>query len=419
MMKTKNVVLKNTVMLYILTLSNYVFGFITVPYLTRVLGATVYGNVGFGLAFATYVQLFLDFGFILSATAAVAKVSDDKERVSKIFTAVTICKFILIVLSLVIVMVLCFTVPKFNADYKLYILFWLYMAVNCLIPDFLYRGLEQMEVITIRTVIMKAIFTVCIFLFVKSPEQYYAVPVFYMLGALTAVIMAYVHVFGKLGVGFKKVSWAEVWKSMKDSSAFFLSRIASTIYTALNTIIFGFVYNGSPILGYYSASEKVISAGRGAIAPVSESIYPYMVKKKNYGMVKKVIFIGEAILIAGCTFVFVLAEPLCAIAFGEEYRGAANILRCMLPMIILALPTYVIAFPVLTPLGMVKYANLSTIIGAVCQVIGLLVLYATGVINVYNVCILSCFVELIVLLIRVWAMFKGLRLQREKEKEKV
>ena len=51
----KKTVANNTLMLYLLSGSNYIFGFITVPLLTRVLGAKNYGLVGFASSTAYIV----------------------------------------------------------------------------------------------------------------------------------------------------------------------------------------------------------------------------------------------------------------------------------------------------------------------------------------------------------------------------
>ena len=96
MKKRTGGLLTNTIMLYILTFSNYFFNFITVPYQTRILGPINYGRLGFATAFMVYVQLFLDFGFLLSATEEVTNHRNDKKRISQIFTTVCCCKLILI-----------------------------------------------------------------------------------------------------------------------------------------------------------------------------------------------------------------------------------------------------------------------------------------------------------------------------------
>ena len=59
-------------MLYALTFSTYALNLIVVPYQTRVLGPDKYGLIGIAAAIVVYVQLVIDFGFLLSATEDVS-----------------------------------------------------------------------------------------------------------------------------------------------------------------------------------------------------------------------------------------------------------------------------------------------------------------------------------------------------------
>ena len=96
----KGVLLQNTVMLYLLTFSNYFLSLVVVPYETRVLGVEVFGVLGAATAIMVYFQLVVDFGFLLSGTQEVAKSRDDPAAVSRIFTATTLAKLLLIAVSL-------------------------------------------------------------------------------------------------------------------------------------------------------------------------------------------------------------------------------------------------------------------------------------------------------------------------------
>ena len=108
---SKKVLLQNTFMLYLLTFSNYFLSLIVVPYETRVLGPAVSGALGAATAIMVYFQLVIDFGFLLSGTQEVARSRDDKKEVSRIFTATTLAKILLIVLSLVVLLLLCQLIP--------------------------------------------------------------------------------------------------------------------------------------------------------------------------------------------------------------------------------------------------------------------------------------------------------------------
>ena len=403
----KGNLLKNTVMLYILTFSGYVFNFITMPYQTRVLGPVAFGILGFASACAIYVQLFLDFGFLLSSTEDVSNNRDDKREMSRILSAVTVCKLGLGAIALVVVLALCMSVPKLKEDILLYMLYFASTFINALLPDFLYRGIEKMSAITVRAVSVKAFFTVAIFIFLRSPEDYYIVPLLNSLGAIGACVWTYFDVYKRIGVRFMSVEWGFIWKTFKRSSSYFWSRIATSVYGATNTVIIKALYPTGPTVGLYSSSEKLMTTARSAFSPSADSMYPYMVKNKDYKLVKKVLVFLMPLIILGCTGVFIFAEPFCVLLFGEEFAGSAPYLRLLLPIVAISLPTYIFGFPVLSPLGLAKYANISVIIGAVLHAVQLAVLYFVGIMSVKTICIATCITEFTILTIRIIVVIKN------------
>ena len=219
-------------------------------------------------------------------------------------------------------------------------------------PDFFYRGIEKMKIITVRTFFIKGAATVATFIFVKESLDYWMIPLFVMLGNVIAVIVMFQDMRKNYQVGFRKVEFSFIKNLIKDSFLFFVSRAASTAYQALNTIILSFIYGSSPIIGYYTSADKLISLGKTASGPIADSLYPYMIKQKNYKLVKKILFIFMPIIIIGVTTIFILAEPICIWLFGSEYAGAGNVLRCLLPILLVILPTYILCFPVMVPLGL-------------------------------------------------------------------
>ena len=79
--------LKNTLMLELLQVSTYVLALVAVPYETRVLGPEMYGVLGAATAIMVYFQLVVDFGFLLSATEAVASHREDRDYLRRLLTS--------------------------------------------------------------------------------------------------------------------------------------------------------------------------------------------------------------------------------------------------------------------------------------------------------------------------------------------
>lgn len=376
MIKDKKTLLKNTIMLYVLRFSTYFFALITVPYQTRVLGLEIYGKLGLATALMVYFDLFLDFGFILSATEDVARNKGNNSKLSEIFTSVISIKTVFAFLSMIILVVLCYFIPQYRKDFILYFMYLLASVSNALLPDFMYRGLEDMSLITYRTVSVKALFTILIFVLLKDKSQYLFVPLLILLGNVIAIVWSYIDLNKRYSIRFYRINYDMIKYNFKKSGTFFLSRIAGTVYSTANTIILGFI---DPIsVGLYTAASKLISTGQSALSPIADSLYPYMIRNKDFKLVKRVLLILMPIIILGTGFIFIFADELCILFFGQEFAATGNILRCMLPMAIFTLPDYLLGFPTLSAMGLTKHANISIYVSTCIHIVNLFIIFHFG-----------------------------------------
>lgn len=408
----KKVLLKNTVMLYILQFSAYFFSFITTPYQTRIMGPEIFGKIGYATAMMVYFQLFLDFGFILSSTADISRHRDDKPYICRLITSVACIKVMFTILSLGVLLLLCFTMDSLREDMLLYLLYFAAAAVNTFIPDYLYRGLERMSVLTIRTVIIKLTFTVLIFVFLREPSDYYAVPLLTLLGNLGSVIGVYIHMKKKMHIWFCRVPLQEILVHAKRSSTFFLSRIATTIYSSTNTMLLGAIDPSKVSVGYYSSADKIVTMAKNGLSPFSDSIYPYMINNKDFKLIKKILLIFMPVIGAGCVVVYIFAEPLCTLFFGAEFASTANVLRALLPVIFVTLPSYMLGFPTLSAVGLQKHANYSIYVGCAVDLILLVVLFITDHISAVTLGLTMSAAEITILLYRIVVIIRNRELFR-------
>lgn len=390
--KKEGVLAWNTLMLYILTFSNQLLSLIVLPKEGKILDPVGLGELGVAMAIMVYVQLFIDFGFLLSATDEVSRHRNDRNRLNNLMTSVTLCKLFLAAVSLVTIFILCQVISAWRGKFGFYSLFFIGTAVNAFLPDYLYRGLEKMSAITIRTVCIRLFSTAGIFLFLREPEDIWIIPALTAIGNVVAVFVCFIDAKKRLNIRFCSVSFSDIWNRMKQSSVFFLSRFATTAYSALNTVILdivepakilrGSIEIDNPVRGYYTSSDKLMTAGKSALMPISDSLYPYMVKNHDYRLVKKVLVILEPIIALGCVLLFIFAPDFCVLVFqNESFRPAGDVLRVMLPTAVIILPSYICGFPMLSSMGLAKHANYSTVFGSVVHIVNLAILYFTGNMN--------------------------------------
>lgn len=92
------VLLHNFAALGFLQVIGYVFPFITLPYLTRVIGIERFGEIAFAAVVSYYFQMIVDYGFSFSAVRDIARYRSDKMKISDIYSRVVCAKILFVVI---------------------------------------------------------------------------------------------------------------------------------------------------------------------------------------------------------------------------------------------------------------------------------------------------------------------------------
>lgn len=382
-------------MLYILQFSKYVFPLITFPYLTRVLQPTNYGIMTFANAVMAYFHMLVDFGFLQSATRDCSLYRNDKYKLGYIVTSVVQAKCVLSLVGFVAVLFLVLFSDVFSGKELYLLLAYIPVFLGVFGTDYLFRGLEVMTVITFRTIVGRTIYTALIFIFVRKSEHYLFIPVISSFGEVVISIWTWHYIKDILRINIKSVSWTDTLDALRSSSMFFISRIATTAYSSTNIIVLGLLYD-SATLAQFGVANSLIGNIRSMFSPIADSLYPYMIQKKNYKLVKKSLLFLMPIISLIIVCLYFLANGIVTIMSGENYLSAVPIFRALLPVVLITLPVYLLGFPVLGAMNRMNDVNYSTIVAGIYHLLGLLILYTTGNCNFISIAFLTFSTELVV-----------------------
>ncbi|MFA5125796.1 MAG: flippase [archaeon] len=320
---------------------NYVIPLLTLPYLVRVLGPDKFGLVVFAQAFVTYFVLITDYGFNFSATREISINRNNIKKISKIFYSIFVVKIILFFLSLIIFLILVFIVPKFRQEYLLFLFSFMYVLGALFFPTWLFQGMEKMKYITIINVLIKLIFIIPIFIFIQTKSDYILVPIINSLSFLICGLVGFLVAIKIFKINFLVPSKTEIIYQFKEGWHIFISTIFISVYTTSNVFILG-LFTNNTMVGYYSASEKIIKACQGLIAPISQALYPHISKLVSESRQKTLIFLKKLTVIIGIgtflisSIMFIFAEQIVLIILGPDYILSILILRILafIPFII-------------------------------------------------------------------------------------
>ena len=400
----KNKVVNNIVMLYILNITQLVLPLITLPYLTRVLSINAYGVVSYVKSLIVYTTLIIEFGFLLSGTKDIVEANHDKKKIGIIIGRITTAKLILSIVALAILLVMIELIPILH-NYPLFtLLSYGTPFLSIFLFDYLFRGLEKMNVITYRYLIMKGISTFFTFVFVKSDKQLLMIPILDIIGSVVAVLLIYIQI-KKMGINIRFDSLSAVFESLRISFVYFLSNIASTAFGALNTLFVG-IYLSSKDVAYWGIIMTLIGAVQSMYTPISDGIYPHMIKEKSLKLFKKILLFFVPLLIIGAAITFYGAKIIMLIIGGEKYIASAYLLRECIPLLIISFFGVMFGWPSLGAINKVRETTFSTIFTAILQVIGLIILMIFNLFNLDILILVRTITEFIMVLIRLIYLFK-------------
>ena len=371
---------KNTTALYIMNITKIALPLFTLPYLTRVLSKDCYGVVAYVKAVMQYMQIVVDFGFLLSATKDIVKVQKDKDAISKVVGDTLMAKLMLVFSAFVLLLIMIINIPMLRANVIYTIMSFVVVALTCFLMDFLFRGLEEMQVITFRYVIMRTIATVFTFVFVRSDSDMMWIPCLDIIGSVVAIVLVFVEM-KKRGIYIKITGLKNAISKLKDSAVFFLSNMASTTFTALNTLMIGLFINTNQV-AEWSVCMQIVSAVQSMYSPITDGIYPYMVKTKDWKLINKTAKIFMTLITLGCIFTFFVAKIVLFIVGGQKYVNAALLLRAFIPLLFFSFPAMLFGWPALGAIGKSKKTTFTTVLTAIIQIIGMIVLLLIGEFNV-------------------------------------
>ncbi len=324
-------VFNNFISLFILQLMNYALPLIILPYLTNKLGPTNYGKIAWAQYAIQYLIFFTDYGFQFSANRLVSVNRDKPEVINKIFNAVMCIKFLLMIISYLI---LFFWMQQsdFDSHDKLILnITYLMVAGAVLMPVWFYQGMESMKWVTIVNASVKILLVVAVFLFVKQREDivitsWLLAGANFFIGILTLLIAIRIFKIKLFLPGMKEIIF-----QFKEGWWVFLSTIFTAIYVTSNGFLLGEI-SGNTALGYYTPAEKIVRAVTSFFNPLMLALYPFISKKFSENReTATTLFFKILKQVSVVTFlisvILFLMAPLADNFLGKEYEGSVEVIK--------------------------------------------------------------------------------------------
>ena len=363
---------KNFAYKSVLTLSTYLINVITFPYVARVLGVERIGLVNFVDNTVNYFLLFATMGVGLLGVREIAAVKEDKKRRDQVYSSMLALNLLFTLVSLGIYLLCISTIPKLCQYDELFYIGTAKILFTVFLVEWFFTGVENFRYITLRSILIKVLYIISVFLFVRDTSDY---RLYFILTVGVVVLNALIN---QLYIRkFVRVRWnnIQLFKYLKQNVTLGIYTLMTSMYLTFNVMYLGLVSNNTEV-GYYTTAFKLYSVILGFFTAFTNVMLPRMSsllangeKDRFQELVNRSFSVMATCCIPLILCSMIMAPQIVYILSGPGYEGAILPMRIIMPAAFAVGVAQVLAIQVLMPMKKDKVLLIASIIGAVVSLL--------------------------------------------------
>lgn len=365
-------VAKNFIYSSILTTAGYIFPLITYPYVSRVLGVTNIGICNFVDSIINYYVLFSMLGINTLGIREIASCQGNISKMSNTFMNLILLNLVFVLISGTALLISIEFIPQFAEHKRLMYIGTSKLLASFMLINWFYKGIENFKYITVRSLIVRMLYVISIFMLVKKEEDYL---IFFSLTIITEFVNALInciYVKSIIRFDFHKLN---PFKYLKPNLTLGIYYILTTMYTTFNVVYLGFVTNTTEV-GYYTTATKLhhiiislFTAFTGVMLPRMSGLIS---SGENEEFNRKIGLSYSMLVYFSFPFVvwgICMAPNIICLISGAGYENATLPLIIIMPLVFIIGFEQIMVIQVLMPLKMDRAILINSIIGAVIGIL--------------------------------------------------
>jgi len=381
---------------------------VTIPYVSRVLGATGVGTNAYTNSIVQYFILLGTLGINMYGNRQIAYVRDDDTLRTKTFWGIFILKLITCFIA---VMVYIISLQYLHSKYlTIFFLQGIYILAALVDISWFFTGIEDFKKTVTRNFFIKLLSLIFIFVFVKTKNDLWIYVLILGLSAFLGQLSLWVYMPRYLTK--VKIIKNDISIHIIPTLVLFIPQIASQIYVVLDKTMLG-VLSTQAQVGIYDNSIRIIKTVLMIITSIGIVMMPRIsnlfVKKDNELINRYIIqtFKLSNYLALPMIFGFLAISPNFSIwFFGEDFIGAGLLMQILSPTILFIAWSSAIGVQLMLPIGKDREFTISLIIGAIVNIILNIILIPSY--QAVGACIATVIAEFTVALSQILFMRRSL-----------
>ena len=266
--RTRTNVLINIARTVVLT----ILSFMTFPWVCRYLGSAQVGIYTWCNTFVMYFLVLAKVGIPNLAIRECVKVKDDKEKLSNKVQSFFLIQLVTTALSFALMCSLVFSVKEFRNNNEIIFLLSINFLSGAFSFEWLFIALEKQFYMSVRSIIVLALSTLLIIIFVTNPSDIY---IYAFITAGVTLLTSIVNIiYGSRFISLKKTMPYNLKQYIKPLLVLCSVSLIISFYNQTDTFILGFIDKGKNEVASYSVGIKGIDVIIGVITALSTVFIP-------------------------------------------------------------------------------------------------------------------------------------------------
>lgn len=398
---------KNIAWQFLLQATRYLFPFLLLPYLTRIFGVDGYSSYVYVVSFAVFAQIFVEFGFNMSATRYIAKESDENKK-ETIINNIFVARVLLVILAMGISIFAILNIPILKNNFEFSFLMIAAACIRGMWPDYIFQAFENLGPITVRFLLARSLAVLPVFLFVRSFDDVNLIALFEIFSAMVSLLWTYHTVYKLFGIRLKFIclNLKGIIFYLKDTFPCCASNIAANSASGLTTLILGVSALSLSDIGYWSLAVTSLAAVQAIFVPITNALYPHIIVSNDTKLVNKIAIFALPVLVVITLLFCIESNIIIKIIGGDEYLQGEYVFYWISPTVIFSFYSMLYGWPVLGAKGYTGKVASATIVSSVFCLVSIIFAALLFNINLVIVCLIRCFSEFILMMLRIFWCFK-------------
>lgn len=350
-----------------LAIANYIFPLLVFPYISRVLGVTNIGICNFIDSIIHYFILFSMMGITIIGTREISSHRNNIPELEKRFSSLLVLNGSTTIIALIALCICTFSIGELRTHKWMMLYGSIKLISNFFLIEWFYRGMEQFRFITIRTIIVKCLFVISVYIFVTKESDFIT---YYLLSVLMVTGNAVINILYSSKLVKFKIKSISLSLILRPFFILGIYMLVTSMCTTFNIAYLGFATNNTQV-GYYTTATKLYTILLALFTGATTAIMPHMSKLIASGKHDEF----TDLLLKASNILFSFSIPLIILSIcyapqivllisGQGYEGAIIPMQIVMPLMLIIGYEQIVVIQGLMPLSKDQAIMRNAIVGA-------------------------------------------------------